>query len=282
MNESVFRELLEKSFRREYAEFDDAPEHKFSLRHKLAMKRIFARYDKNLYKLKKAEGAFAPLRSESMPHYGIKQRLIFALVIVLLLTLLAGWFIPLHAITEAQIDWLRSRYDFPSMKMKTAQTLDLGENAEFAMITVTETEEYKSFLADLVDMEIYSAKEVETLKTKALPTDTRLDPDNLEHRAYKSSDDESPLNSYRDFVAFLEERIEFYNKRAKDPLQAVDGDAEFAEEIARDYLPLPRSFLELLEKLFADVPDDESDSWNEGLLDLDKDDRVYLCEINKV
>ena len=31
MNESVFREILGESLRREFAEFDNAPEHKFSL-----------------------------------------------------------------------------------------------------------------------------------------------------------------------------------------------------------------------------------------------------------
>lgn len=289
MSESVFRELLGESLRREYAEFDNAPEHKFSLRHRLSMKRIFARYEKNVRKLKKAEAAYniayAPLSSENMPYYGIKQRLIYALVIVIIMTMLTGCVISIRGITDAQIDWLRSRYDFPSLKMEIGETFDIDPNKETQVLGIfRQTDEYTHFLADLVDMGLYTDDEMETIRMKLTPIDTRPRPKNYEITLtpveIKLGDD-SPLETYRDFVAHLEERIEYYNNRAKDPSKALEGDTEFAELIAEEYLPLPKSFLELLEKLYADVPD-EDENRNNQLADLDKDDRKYLCEINEI
>ncbi len=269
-NETVFREILGEALRREFAEFDNPPEHKFSLRHRLAMKRIFRRYERNVRKLKKAEEDRSPLLSEKMPHYSIKQRVIFALAVIILMTLLTGWFIPIRGITDSQIDWLRSRYDFPAMRMGGGQAFGGG---------------YSGFLADLVDLGLYSGDEMDTIRMKQAPLDTRPGtpiPRFCLANLTLSSGGESPLESYRDFVAFLEEQIEYYNDRAKDPSQAVEGDAEFAEIIEERYLPLPKSFLELLEKLYADVPADEGENRNNGLLDLDKDDRKYLCEINEI
>ena len=52
MCENVFKELLEEMIESELAEFDNAPEWKPSLKHRLAMKRIFARYERNVQKLK--------------------------------------------------------------------------------------------------------------------------------------------------------------------------------------------------------------------------------------
>ncbi len=269
-NEILLKEILEEVHRREFAEFDNPPEHKFSLRHRLAMKRIFRRYERNVRKLKKAEEDRSPLQKESMPHYSIKRRMIFALVIIILMTLLTGWFIPIRGITDSQIDWLRSRYDFSAMRMGGGQAFG-GE--------------YAGFLADLVSLGVYSDNEVDIIRMKQAPLDTRpgtpITQFCLANLTLKSGG-VSPLESYRDFVAFLEEQIEYYNDRAKDPSQAVEGDAEFAEIIAERYLPLPKSFLELLEKLYADVPDDEGENRNNGLLDLDKDDRKYLCEINEI
>lgn len=91
MSETVFAELLEESLRREFAEFDNAPEHKFSLRHRLAMKRIFARYEKNVYRLRESESVKAYPASERKPYRRLKQRLIAAVLVIILMTFLAGW-----------------------------------------------------------------------------------------------------------------------------------------------------------------------------------------------
>ncbi len=47
MNESILKSLLQESVEREWSMYENAPEHKFSLKHRLAMKKIFKLYEKN-------------------------------------------------------------------------------------------------------------------------------------------------------------------------------------------------------------------------------------------
>ena len=42
MSEDVFRSILGEALERDLAEYNNVPEHKFSLRHRLAMKRILS------------------------------------------------------------------------------------------------------------------------------------------------------------------------------------------------------------------------------------------------
>ncbi len=91
MSENVFRQLLGEMIESEFAEFDNSPEWKFSLRHRLVMKRIFARYQRNVQKLKeKSIEKTAPIE-QNKPHLSFKRRLLLALCIVLVMTLLVGW-----------------------------------------------------------------------------------------------------------------------------------------------------------------------------------------------
>lgn len=53
MNEAVFKQILEEIMEEELAEFDNVPAWKPSLKHRLAMRRIFARYERNVRRLKK-------------------------------------------------------------------------------------------------------------------------------------------------------------------------------------------------------------------------------------
>ncbi len=287
-NETIFKEILQEVVQSEIEEYSHAPEHKFSLRHRLAMRRIFARYEKNVRKLKKAEET-DDTQSEKMPYYTLKQRLIYALVIILIMTMLTGCVISFRGITEMQIDWLRSRYDFPNMKMEVGETFDIDPNKQTQAVGIFwETKEYGNFLADLVDMGLYTNDEVETIRLKPFPLDTRPRSQTYEIDFMPVTiklGNESPLESYRDYVGRLEERIEHYSNRAKDPSQAVEGDREFAELIAEHYLPLPKSFLELLEKLYAEDPhdpDNADENPSSILANSDKDDRRYLCEINEI
>lgn len=280
MNESVFREILGESLRREFAEFDNAPEHKFSFRHRLAMKRVFAKYEKNARGFSKIEFV------ETMPHYGLKQRIIFALVIIILMTLLTGWFFPIRGITEVQIDWLRSRYDFSAMKMYTVEATNYDNELPYSLVGVfRKTDEYCGFLADLVDLEVYSEEEMHKLQYQESPLDTR--PNGFKNGYILEelpivTGEESPLDNMRDYVSRIEERIDFYVERSKDPNRAVEGDVEFAELIKEKCWVLNHGFLELLEKLFADEPDDDRENEKNSLLHFDKDDKKYLLEINKL
>lgn len=281
MNESVFREILGESLRREFAEFVNVPEHKFSLRHRLAMKRVFAKYEKN------ARG-FSKIEYAEIPHYGLKQRIIIALVIIILMTLLTGWFIPIRGITEVQIDWLRSKYDFPNMKMYSVemQNYDIDFNSPYSLVGVyRKTDEYCDFLDDLVELEIYSEEEMHALQYQESPLDTR--PDSFKNGYILEelpivTGEESPLETMRDYVSRIEERIGFYVERSKDPNRAVEGDVEFSELIREKCWVLNRDFLELLEKLFADESDGKQENGKSALLNFDKDDKKYLLEINKL
>lgn len=280
MNETVFREILGESYRREFAEFDSVPEHRFSLRHRLAMKRIFMRYEKNIRRMTTETSA------ETMSCYNLKQRIIIALVIVILMTLLTGWFIPIRGITEAQIDWLRSRYDFPNMKILIAESFTHDNNSEYAALGVFKVnDEYLNFLSDLEKLEIYTAEEVSSLYAKTEPIDTRPDSFKNEYLIETITTDmgnDTPLDSTREFVSRLENKMEYYIERSEDADRVVDGDAEFAALIKYNYLSLQIGFLELLEKLFDDSSDDKnSENQSNVLLILDKDDKRYLFDINK-
>lgn len=91
MNEDVFKEILARAVNREFAEFDNAPEHKFSLKRRLAMKRIFARFERNVRKLRENETLSTPSTNEYKPHLNLRQRLFIAAVIIILMTFLVGW-----------------------------------------------------------------------------------------------------------------------------------------------------------------------------------------------
>ena len=95
MNEAVFREILGESLKNEYAGYDNAPEHKFSLRHRLAMKRIFMRYDRNVRRIRKEEAPKMLSKTETglvhKPRYNFKRRLMIAMIIILFMTFLSGW-----------------------------------------------------------------------------------------------------------------------------------------------------------------------------------------------
>lgn len=52
MSESIFESIIEEYADREWEKYSNVPEHKFSLKHRLAMKRILRRYEKNTRKLR--------------------------------------------------------------------------------------------------------------------------------------------------------------------------------------------------------------------------------------
>ncbi len=91
MNESLLREILSESYKHEYAEFDNTPEHKFSLKHRIAMKHILSRYERNVRKLQKREEASLMPIIGLKPGRSFKQRLILATIIIILMTFLVGW-----------------------------------------------------------------------------------------------------------------------------------------------------------------------------------------------
>ena len=93
MSETLFKEILGEFVKRNYAEFDNAPEHKFSLKHRLTMKRIFARYERNMQKLKEKTSDPVALIEQNKPRLNFKQRMLIVICIIVLMTFLVGWVI---------------------------------------------------------------------------------------------------------------------------------------------------------------------------------------------
>lgn len=91
MNESVFKEILGEALKCGLAEFDNAPEHKFSLKHRLAMKRILAKFARNVRKLNSEEKAEYAVTVEYKPRLNIRQRILFITIVIILMTFLVGW-----------------------------------------------------------------------------------------------------------------------------------------------------------------------------------------------
>lgn len=91
MNDYVLKRVLEKSLMRELAKYDNAPKHKFSLKHRLAMKRVFAGYERNVRNLREKEQINSSSLSEHKSQLSLKKRLFFATVVIILMTFLVGW-----------------------------------------------------------------------------------------------------------------------------------------------------------------------------------------------
>lgn len=91
MSENVLKEILLEVHKIECGVIDDLPDYKPSLRHRLAMKRIFSRFERNAYKLRNA-GTIQkpPITEHRTRRYSIKQRLLIAMLIIILMTFLAG------------------------------------------------------------------------------------------------------------------------------------------------------------------------------------------------
>lgn len=91
MNESVFKEILGEALKCGLAEYGNAPEHKFSLKHKLAMKKVFARYERNVGKLCKNDTSEMAQITEYKSGYSFKRNLLVAMLVIILMAFLVGW-----------------------------------------------------------------------------------------------------------------------------------------------------------------------------------------------
>lgn len=91
MNENILRDILLEVHEIECGVSDDLPDFKPSLRHRLAMKRIFARFDRNMRKLRNTRSTGeTPIIERGTRRYSIKQRILITMLIIILLTFLVG------------------------------------------------------------------------------------------------------------------------------------------------------------------------------------------------
>ena len=81
MSESILKSILEESARLEWEKYENVPEHKFSFKHRLAMKRIFKLYEKNTRAIRSAAVSKPTKRRLT------RKTVLTAIVIVFLATL---------------------------------------------------------------------------------------------------------------------------------------------------------------------------------------------------
>jgi len=92
MNEHMLDDVLTEYYERDFAEFSDAPEHKFSLKHRLAMRKIFRMYAQSRQN-KCCENEIAPaVRSKS--HKSLKTKIIIAIAVIICAVLFVGSWMP--------------------------------------------------------------------------------------------------------------------------------------------------------------------------------------------
>lgn len=91
MNENILKDILLEVHKIECGVGDDLPDYKPSLRHRFAMKGIFARFDRNTRKLRNTRNIVeTPIIEHRTRRYSIKQRILIAALIIILMTFLVG------------------------------------------------------------------------------------------------------------------------------------------------------------------------------------------------
>lgn len=83
MSESILKSILEESARLEWDKYENVPEHKFSLKHRLAMERIFKLYEKN----KRAIHSAAVSKPK---RFRLTRKAVLTAIVIVLLAALAG------------------------------------------------------------------------------------------------------------------------------------------------------------------------------------------------
>jgi len=77
MSNYTFEEIIDEVYRREYSEFDNAPKHRFSLRHRLRMRQIFRLFRKNTKRL-------------DMPRFKLTRRTAVAMLLIIILAVFSA------------------------------------------------------------------------------------------------------------------------------------------------------------------------------------------------
>lgn len=91
MTENILDEIVAESYKHEYEQFDNAQEHKFSLKHRLNMSIIFARYARNVNILKQTEQKEHFEEADYGRRLSPRQKLLVAVLVIIFMSLLVGW-----------------------------------------------------------------------------------------------------------------------------------------------------------------------------------------------
>lgn len=88
MNENILRDVLAEICDEEISRFNNLPTFKTSLRHRIAMKRIFALFEKNSRKISNAPQGITDIKE---PHLSLRKRLIVIFILILCAALMTGF-----------------------------------------------------------------------------------------------------------------------------------------------------------------------------------------------
>ncbi len=164
---------------------------------------------------------------------------------------------PTHCLTDEQRKTLNSKYDFSTMQRSVQNVISDGKGGYEKFTTYTE--EYISFLGDLVYMNVYSADEIKRLHSTPLPVH---DSGSIQPAGgivgncftYEATSVEQRAEEH---IGGLEKMFSYYDKRSKDPLEAVAGDEQFADMLS-SLLVFNSNFFEMIKSLtggFEDASD---------------------------
>ncbi|MCM1167793.1 MAG: hypothetical protein NC401_17535 [Ruminococcus sp.] len=153
---------------------------------------------------------------------------------------------PTHSLTDEQREMLNSKYDFSTMQRSVRNVVSDGKGGYDKFTTYSE--DYISFLGDLVYMNVYSADEITRLHSKPLPVHDKMQPvGGIVNNSF-SEITAGIGQQTEEHIRGLEEMFAYYNKRSENPSQAVLGDDHFADTLS-SLLVFNRQFFEMIKTL---------------------------------
>ncbi len=163
---------------------------------------------------------------------------------------------PTHELTPEQTAWLNSRHNFSTMQRYVSYTYVTSEGQ--TQRGVKATAEYSNFIGDLTYLGVYSGEDF--VNMSVAPVDMRTGSYSCLTEYFDdtyNSHAGTILDTSREFSKYLERLFKFFDERSRNPLEAVDGDSDFAMLIRDRYLPLQKQFTELINKLLGNYDDNE-------------------------
>lgn len=152
---------------------------------------------------------------------------------------------PTHELTPEQTDWLKSRYDFSTMRHYVRYTF-VNESG-ITQYAAKSTVEYSNFVADLTYLGVFTEKELNEMWLE--PIDIRSGCQPILSDCLNETERSDLLSdTVKMFVAHLERMFGLYDERSKDTVRAADGDAEFAALIGERLLSF-QLFAGIIERL---------------------------------
>lgn len=164
---------------------------------------------------------------------------------------------PTHSLTDEQREMLNSKYDFSTMQRSVRNVISDGKGGCEKFTTYSE--EYISFLGDLVYMNVYSADEITRLHSKLLPVHDsgNIQPAGGVVGSSFTNETTGIVQRAEENISGLEKIFSYYDNRSKNPSEAVVGDEEYAKTL-NSLLAFNLQFFEMIKSLTGNFEDASS------------------------